>query len=149
MALTTIAELDLLNLLFLNSAMALIGDSTGLRPSSTAGNWYLSLHTADPGASGDQTTNEIAYTNYARVAITRDAAGWTVSGAQPAQAINAATVTFPACGATGGTATHFGIGTAASGAGKLVWKEALDSPLICTSGITPAITPGALKATCL
>lgn len=68
-----------LNLLFNNTNAANIGDATGLRGSSTAGNLYISLHTSDPGATGDQTTNEATYTSYARVAVVRSASGWTVA----------------------------------------------------------------------
>lgn len=67
-----------LKLLFQNLAWANVGDAGGLQPSATAGNLYVSLHTDDPGAGGDQTTNECAYTSYARVAVARSAAGWTV-----------------------------------------------------------------------
>lgn len=70
---------DILNLLFVNSNAANIGDATGLRGSSTAGSLYVSLHTADPGATGDQTTNEASYTSYARVAVARTSGGWTVA----------------------------------------------------------------------
>lgn len=62
-----------------NAAIALIGDATGLPESATDGSLYVSLHTADPGATGNQTTNECAYTSYARVAVARTGAAWTVS----------------------------------------------------------------------
>lgn len=68
----------ILSLLFSNTAIAGIGDSTGLPGSATDGSLYISLHTADPGAGGSQTTNECAYTPYARVAISRTS-GWTVA----------------------------------------------------------------------
>ena len=72
-------ENGILELLFKNTNFALVGDATGLRGSSTAGSLYFSLHTADPGETGDQTTNEIAYTDYARVAVARSGAGFTVT----------------------------------------------------------------------
>jgi hypothetical protein len=84
-----------------------------------ATNLYVSLHNADPGAAGSQTTNETAYTNYARQAVARTTGGWTVSSA-PNQVINAATVTFATCGATGDTLTHWGLGLSLSGAGTLL-----------------------------
>ena len=37
---------------------------------------YVSLHTANPGATGNQTTSEAAYTSYARVAVARTSGGW-------------------------------------------------------------------------
>src|SRR5881392_3242288 len=56
---------------FQNTAHANVGDATGVRGSSVAGSFYISLHTADPGETGDQTTSETAYTNYVRVAVAR------------------------------------------------------------------------------
>jgi hypothetical protein len=85
-----------------------------------ATNLYVSLHNADPGEGGNQTTNETAYTNYARQAVARTTGGWTVSGTDPTQVVNAATITFPQCGATGDTLTHWGIGLSLSGAGTLL-----------------------------
>lgn len=75
-------ETAVLNHYFNNSAHANVGDATGLPGSTAAGSFYVSLHTADPGETGTAVTNETAYTNYARVAVARSSAGWTVSGAQ-------------------------------------------------------------------
>ncbi len=55
------AATDLLKLLFNNTTWANVGDVTGIVGSGAAGNLYLSLHTASPAESGDQTTNEISY----------------------------------------------------------------------------------------
>jgi hypothetical protein len=130
-------ETDLLNLLFTNANAANIGDATGLRGSTTAGSLYVSLHTADPGEAGDQTTSETTYTGYARVAVARSGAGWTVTGNSVSPA---ATVAFPAC--TGGTATvtHFGIGTSSSGAGKLLYSGAVTPNISVAAGVTPELT---------
>lgn len=141
MSKTNTWENDLLKLVFNNTDAALIGDATGLRGSSAAGNLYVSLHTADPGEAGDQTTNEIAYTSYARVAVARSGAGWTVA---TNTVTNAAAITFPQCTGGSGTATHFGIGTASSGAGKLLYKGALTSSLAISNGITPEFAAGDL-----
>lgn len=73
-------ETALLGLLFENTAIANLGDAGGLRASATAGSLYFSLHTADPGEAGDQTTSECTYTSYARVAVARSSAGFTVTG---------------------------------------------------------------------
>lgn len=132
-------ENDLLLLVFNNTNAANIGDATGLRGSSTAGSLYLSLHTADPGEAGDQSTNEIAYTGYARVAVARSGSGFTVTGNAVALAAN---VDFPAGTGGSGTATHFGIGTSASGAGKLLYKGALSPSIVCGNGVTPRINAG-------
>lgn len=111
---------------------------------SPATNLYVSLHTADPGEAGTQVTSETAYTNYARVAVIRTSAGWTVSGNAVS---NAALVSFPTGGATGATVTHFGIGETASGAGALHFKGALTSPLVVGSGVTPEFAIGQLSVT--
>lgn len=138
-------ENDLLLLLFNNTAITLIGDAAGLLPSATAGSLYVSLHTSDPGEAGGQTTNETSYTNYARQAVARSGAGWTVSGDT---ASNAALLQFPTCGASGATLTHFGIGTASSGgAGKLLYSGELSSPLTVSSGIQPQFAIGELDVT--
>lgn len=133
-------ENSLLLLLYTNTAFALIGDASGLQPSGGAGSLFVSLHTSDPGEAGSQTTNETAYTNYARVAVARSGAGWTVS---TNTVTNAAAVTFPACGVTGATITHFGVGTATSGAGVLLFSGTCS--LVVSAGITPAFAIGALS----
>jgi hypothetical protein len=51
-----------LTLLLTNIDWANIGDAGGLQNSASAGDLYLSLHTASPGVGGDQETNEISYT---------------------------------------------------------------------------------------
>ena len=73
-------ENSLLLLILNNTNIANIGDATGLRGSSAAGNVYVGLHTADPGEAGTQATSEATYTGYARVAVARTAGGWTVAG---------------------------------------------------------------------
>ncbi len=137
MSKTNTFENDLLLLVFNNTNAANIGDATGLRGSSSAGSLYLSLHTSDPGEAGDQTTNETTYTSYARVAVARSGAGFTVTANSVSPAAN---VDFPAC--TGGTATitNFGIGTASSGAGVLLYKGAVSPNISVSSGVTPRLT---------
>lgn len=137
-------ENDFLLLVFNNTNMALVGDATGLRGSTVAGSLYVSLHTADPGEAGAQNTTEIAYTGYARVAVARSAGGWTVTGSAVA---NTAAITFGACTALSGTATHFGVGTDASGVGKLLYKGALTPNISVSAGVTPQIPAGDLDIT--
>ncbi len=132
-------ETAMLQLLFENSNAANIGDATGLRGSSTAGSLYFSLHTSDPGEAGDQTTNEIAYTSYARVAVARSSTGWTVTGNAVAVDAN---VVFPAGTGGSGTATHWGLGTASSSTGVLLYKGTISPSIVCGSGVTPTLTAG-------
>lgn len=144
MSATNAFENALALLIFNNTNIANIGDATGLRGSSTAGSLYISLHTGDPGEAGDQTTSEATYTDYARVAVARSGSGFTVASDTVS---NAAAVAFPPC--TGGTNTisHFGIGTASSGAGVLLLKGSLSANLAVSNGITPQFAIGQLTAT--
>lgn len=132
-------ETALLQHLFTNSDVANVGDATGLRGSTTAGSLYFSLHTATPDETGNQSTNEVAYTSYARVAVARSGAGWTVTG--DAVAVNA-DVTFPAGTGGSGTATHWGLGTSSSGAGTLLYYGAISPSIVCGAGVTPKLTAG-------
>ena len=104
---------------------------------SPATNLYVSLHTSDPGEAGDQTTNECAYTSYARVAVARSGAGWTVTANSVSPAAN---IDFPA--ATGGTetATHFAIGELSTGAGDLYYIGTIAPNISIVSGVTPRLT---------
>jgi len=86
-----------------------------------ATNLYVSLHTADPGEGGSQNTSETTYPSYARQPVARTTGGWTVSGTDPTQVVNAGTITFPqASGVTSDLLTHWGIGLSVSGAGTLL-----------------------------
>jgi len=132
-------ENDYLKLIFNNVTMTLVGDAAGILASAAAGSLYLSLHTADPGEAGDQTTNEVAYTSYARVAVARTTGGFTVSTNTAALVAN---VSFPAGTGGSGTATHWGIGASSSGAGKLLYKGAISPTIVCGNGVTPQLTAG-------
>lgn len=127
-------ENDWLKLIFQATAIANIADNAATSPLT---NLYVSLHTADPADAGNQTTSETAYTSYARVAVARTAGGWTVTGNSVSPAAN---IDFPAC--TGGTATitHFGIGTASSGTGKLLYSGTVSPNISVSSGVTPRLT---------
>ncbi len=144
MSMTNAAEAALLDLLFLNVDWANIGDAAGLQNSATAGSFYISLHSADPGEAGNQSTNEIIYTGYARVAVNRTAGGWTRTVSTIA---NTALVQFGQCTGGTATATHFGIGTDSTGAGNLLLKGALNASLSISNGIQPQFAAGAMTAT--
>ena len=137
----TVFDNDLLKLIFNATAIANIADNAG---SSPLGNLYLALHTADPTAAGNQSSNEAAYTNYARVAVVRTTGGWTVVSNAVS---NAALVQFPQCGASGATITHVSIGTLVSGTGKLLYAGALSASLAVANLIQPQFAIGQLSAT--
>lgn len=125
---------DWLKLIFNATAIANIADNAAASPLT---NLYVSLHTADPGSGGNQTTNETAYTSYARVAIARTSAGWTVTTNSVSPATD---IVFPAC--TGGTATitYFAVGTASTSTGKILYSGTLSPNIAVSSGVTPKIT---------
>jgi hypothetical protein len=143
MSATNALETALQTLMFNNTALANIGDASGLQPSATAGSFWVSLLESDPGETGD-TTSEADYTGYARVAVARSGAGWDVTNGV---ASNAAVVAFPT--ATGGSndVTHFGVHSAASGSGNMLWKGALDAARNVADGDTPEFAIGALQIT--
>lgn len=98
---------------------------------------YASLHTADPGEAGDQTTSESAYTSYARVAVARTSGGWTVTANSVSPV---ASITFPAGTGGSGTVTHFGVGKSVSGAGVLFYSGTVTPNIVTGSGVTPSLT---------
>jgi len=110
----TTSSNDYLKLLYTAVAIANIGDNAASAPLT---NLYASLHSAYPGVGGDQTTSEISYTGYARVAVARSGSGWTVTGnsVSPVAQIN-----FGQCSGGSATAMFFATGTASSSTGKLL-----------------------------
>ena len=144
MSMSNASETNLLNLLFNNIDWANVGDAAGLQNSAAAGSFYVALHTADPGDAGNQSTNEVSYTGYVRVAVARTAGGWTVSGNQVS---NTATVQFGECTAGSATATHFSVGLLTSGAGDILYSGSLSASRSISSGITPLFNAGALQGT--
>lgn len=137
MPFTTAAIDALLDLLFNNSNWANIGDGTGLRGSTTAGVFWLSLHSASPGAGGNQGTNEVSYGGYTRISVARTAGGWVRTG----DTINpAAQITFPVATSGTVTVTHGGIGTDSSGAGHLIYYGTITPNISVATGIEPKLT---------
>jgi hypothetical protein len=133
MSIANTMENDLLKLIFNATAIANIADNASSSPNT---NVYVSLHTADPGEAGDQTTSEAAYTSYARVAVARNAA-WTVTANSVSPA---ATIAFPAGSGGSGTVTHFGVGKASSGAGVLWFSGTVTPNIVTGNGVTPQLT---------
>lgn len=127
-------ENDWLKLIFNATAIANIADNAATAPLTTL---YISLHTADPGEAGNQTTSETTYTSYARVSVARTTGGWTVTNNSVSPA---ATISFPQ--ATGGTATitHFAVGTASTGTGKILYKGTVTPNIAVSTGVTPQLT---------
>jgi hypothetical protein len=127
-------ENDLMKLIFNATAIANICDNAGTSPLT---NLYVSLHTADPGETGTQSTSETTYTGYARVAVARTSGGWTVTANSVSPAAN---IDFGACTAGTATITHFGVGVAVSGSTKLLYKGTVTPNISVSTGVTPRLT---------
>jgi len=134
-------ENDLLKLLFNATAIANIADNAASAPLT---NLYVSLHTADPGETGAQNTSEVGYTSYARVAVARNSGGWTITNnvVKPV-----ADIVFPAGTGGSGTVTHFGIGTASTSTGKLLYSGTVTPNIVCGNGVTPSLVAATTSVT--
>lgn len=132
-------ENSVIDLIFNATNWTNVADNTATSPLT---NLYVSLHTSDPGEAGTAETNETVYTDYARVAVARTSGGWTVSGNS---ATNVGAITFPTCGTTGATITHFGIVSTSAGAGVLYFSGTCS--LSVSTGVTPQFAAGALTVT--
>jgi hypothetical protein len=127
-------ENDLVKLIFQALAIANIADNAASAPLTDL---YVSLHSGDPGETGTQTSSEIVYTGYARVAVARSGSGFTVTNNSVSPAAN---IDFPACTALTDTATHFAIGTAATSTGKLLYSGTITPNISISAGVTPRLT---------
>jgi hypothetical protein len=127
-------ENSLLKLIFNATAIANLADNAATSPLT---NLYVSLHTADPGEAGDQSTSEATYTSYARVAVLRTTGGWTVTNNSVSPVAN---IDFPNCTGGTNTITYFGVGTASSGAGVLYYSGTVSPSISVSSGVTPRLT---------
>lgn len=127
-------ENDFLKLIFHGTPIANLADNAASAPAT---NLYLGLHTADVGEGGNETANECAYAGYARVAIARSSSGFTIVNNTVTLA---AAALFPEAPAGADeTATHWHVGTSASGAGKVLYKGAIDPTIVITEGVQPKL----------
>lgn len=134
-------ENEILNHLLVNANIANLGDATGVRGSTAAGSVYVCLHTADPGEAGTATTNEIAYTGYARQPLTRasGAGGFTITGNSASPTNN---VDFPEMtGGAGGTVTFWSVVKEVSGASVILYSGGVSPNLVVQTGVTPRLKP--------
>lgn len=128
-------ENDLLKLIFNATAIANIADNAATGPLTSL---WVSLHTGDPGEAGSQTTSETAYTGYSRVSVGRTTTGWTVTAASVSPAAN---IDFGECTAVPGTAIqYFAVGTASTGAGKILYSGTVTPNITMATGVIPRLT---------
>jgi hypothetical protein len=147
MGISTAHAVKILQHYFHNLAVAKVGDTTGLRGSSTAGSVYIGLHTAAPGA--DQSSHEFTDSAYARQAVARDVSKWTLTSTPDVNGfvfvVNVDAITFPIVAATAETAVHGSVGAEASGATLRIFSAAFSSPLNAPVGEQIIIPAGLLR----
>jgi len=126
---------------FENALLQLVFNAVGIDgladndASSPVTHLTVALHTADPGEAGNQATNEIAYTGYARQSVIRDATGWLVSGnnAYPVAAIEFGVMTAGA----GGTVTHASVGDGISD--RILYSGVVTPNINVVNGVIPRL----------
>ena len=72
------------------------------------------------------------------MAVARTTGGWPTTTTQTISP--AAAITFPLSTGGSGTAAFFGLGTASSGAGHLLYSGTLTPNVSCTVGVQPNMT---------
>ncbi len=110
---------DLLKLIFNATAIANMADNAASSPFT---NLYIAFHTGEVAGGGNQTTNECAYTGCVRVPLVRTTSGWTVSGRN---VVNLLAIAGGLCTGGSETITHWSVGTAISGTGKVLLCSSL------------------------
>ena len=125
-------ENDLLKLIFNATTINDVAENDTTSPATTL---TVALHTSDPGETGTQSTNETAYTGYARVAVNRNSGGWTVTNNSVSPAAN---IDFGECTASaGGAITHFSVGTGVSN--KLLFSGTVSPNITMAVGVIPRL----------
>jgi hypothetical protein len=126
---------NILKLLFNATPWANIADNAATSPIT---NTYVSAHTADP-ANGNQSASETTYTGYARQAVARSSAGWTVTSNAVSPVAN---VVFPVSTSGTPTLTHAGIGKTSSGATDLFCSGTITPNIVVSTVVVQTLTNG-------
>lgn len=132
MSKSDVFENDFLKLIFNATTINDLAENDTTTPATTL---TVALHTADPGEAGTQSTNETAYTGYARVAVNRNSGGWTVTANSVSPTAN---IDFGECTASPGAAiTHFSVGTGVSN--KLLYSGTVTPNVTLAVGVIPRL----------
>ena len=138
-----------LNFLFCSSAPP---SGVDVATSSSTLIW-VALLTSDPGASGNQSTDEISFTGYHRIATQRTASGADLGGwvfgdapnASPTLIYPMSPITFPVC-STASTVVIGGMSVGVSSSGgtnkELWYSGGFAIPPILVQGSSPVLTTG-------
>lgn len=142
MSATDLVETALLALIFRGTTWNGFAENDSSSPATSL---WISLHTTDPGETGDQTIGEATYGGYERIEIGRDT-DWSVSNDA---AENAADIAFPAVASAPGNAIRYlGIGTSDTGAGQLLFVLPLDEAIEMEVATQPYFATGSVVVTC-
>lgn len=134
MTISNTTETAILKLIFQAVAWANYADDAASSPQT---NVHVGLHTSDPGDTGNMSTNEITYTNYARVNVARTTGGWSESSGSVSPVAN---IDFPAGTGGSGTATHFSTGKTGGGSAAILWSGTVTPNIVTGNGVTPRLT---------
>jgi len=124
---------DLLKLILNATALDMIAEDNSV---DGVTQFYLALHTADPGVGGSQASSETNYVGYARQSVARTSAAIAVTNANPPIARLVADAIFPDIGAgsSSQTLTFWSLGLAASGAGEILYRGPISPTLPIAAG---------------
>ena len=137
-----------LNFLFCTSGLTTSVIAGDRAATSTTTTLWVALHTNDPGNAGNQTTNEVAYTGYARIATQRTgtAGGWVISTTfSPCSVFPTSAITFPQCTtASAVVITNWSVGfSSATGTTTGLFYTGTVTPNInLGASVTPSLTTG-------
>ncbi len=134
MSFSNTTETAILALIFNATAWANMADNAAAAPQT---NVAVSLHTADPGEAGVQSTSETTYAGYARILVPRTSGGWAVTGGSVSPVAN---VDFPAGTGGAGTLTHFTTGKTGGGATDIHMSGTVTPNIVAGNGVTPRLT---------
>jgi hypothetical protein len=135
---------NILGLYYNATAIANIADNASASPITSV---YVQLHSATPGASGTQATNEASFTDSARVATARGTGGTGWSAPSGGAISNNGLIQGPVCGVTGQTQTYVSTGKGASGATDIFHFGALNDSLAVSLNIRWQFDAGGLTVT--
>jgi len=138
---STTTSNNLLGLFYNATAIANIADNAAASPITTVS---VALATASYSASSTMSSNETAYTNYARQTVARTTSGWAAPSAGATS--NVASIEFPQCGVTGATITSACTGKGA-GASDIFHYGDLNASIAVSNQIQPRFAAGAVTIT--
>lgn len=125
-------ETDILALLFNATSIANIAQNNATAPETSLG---VALHTASPGETGTQLTNEAVYGSYARTDVARTSGGWTVGTSTVSPVAN---IDFIEATSGSETETDFSIGKASNN--DLFYYGSISPTIAVSTGVTPRLT---------